>query len=790
MQSQARSRKRAAPGASPRAQQDGGAQAFSYQQMEDSPLNDQSANFRNAVANDTATSFPDLANFDANFYSSALNGAQPQTHGAGASSNPSNSSNQLVRRSTNQQLTQRTPQRSQWSNFNNSSNNNSNNNTLLQNADRVWENMEEEDEPDLDQKAAIAKKDAQAKRKQIPPFVQKLSSFLDSSNNTELIRWSDDGNSFIVLDEDEFARTLIPELFKHNNYASFVRQLNMYGFHKKVGLNANSMKAAEKKVKDPNVYWHEYFKRGRPDLLWLIQKPQGKSSTAKRKRNDDRTHGDSDDDGRRASPEIGDNETQTRPGGQRQISTLPRSEMQTMQQELNKLQRQQSVISKMIAQLKEQNEQFYRQATAFQALHDRHENSINAILTFLATFYNRSLEGHAGANLVNMFGNAIPQNNHQHGSVVDVGDFPEANIEASNQLQRYQKRPLALLPPPMGPHLHPNSASPSVPPASARSSHSPANNDKRHASAGSATSHGPPPRASVTPVVKDDAETPNLLSAFPENDDMMSLINAANASSASPSNNGPNFDFSSALDHYQTANGASPLTQQQRDDMLSMIANQGQPATSQPGANNALVTPTPPPMPSLEQMQRTQEQLDMLSKLQQEQDSKVAHLAGRLQPLSPTGAIPGLANGQSNNAFDGSDPSGGPGDFDINAFINSDDNYFNSVYPSADSKDASASAFNPGATNDGTAADFDLNNLGDASDWDFSTAANGLVDNTDDLDLFGEAQGDQSQSNENSDGGGRIVGSVSSEGTSPAARVEDVNSGAEGETPGKRRKVR
>lgn len=608
-------------------------------------------------------------------------------------------------------------------------------------------------------------------------------SFLDSSNNTELIRWSDDGNSFIVLDEDEFARTLIPELFKHNNYASFVRQLNMYGFHKKVGLNANSMKAAEKKVKDPNVYWHEYFKRGRPDLLWLIQKPQGKSSTAKRKRNDGH---DSDDDGRRATPEVGDNEPQTRPGGQRQISTLPRSEMQTMQQELNKLQRQQSVISKMIAQLKEQNEQFYRQATAFQALHDRHENSINAILTFLATFYNRSLEGHAGANLVNMFGNAMPQNNQQHGSVVDVGDYPETNTEANNQLQRYQKRPL-LLPPPMGPNLHPNSASPSVNPASARSSNSPANNDRRHFSAGSTASQGPPPRASTTPVMKDDAETPDLLNAFPENGDMMSLINAANANSASPGNdNGPGFDFPTALNHFQTANGNSPLTEQQRDDMLNMIANQGVPATSQPGANNALVTPNPPPMPSLEQMQRTQEQLDMLSKLQQEQDSKVAHLAGRLQPLSPTGAIPGLANGQQQQQqqnFDGASDAGNPGDFDINAFINSDDNYFNAI---------------PGNPSN-NAVDFDLNALGEPSDWDFSTAANGLGDDgigQNDLDLFGGGGGNvgdeeqeehtdaKSQSNENSDGGGRIVGSVSSEGTSPVTRVEDE------ETPGKRRRVR
>ena len=61
----------------------------------------------------------------------------------------------------------------------------------------------------LEEKAARAKRDAQANRKQIPPFVQKLSSFLEEAKNTDLIRWSQQGDSFIVLDEDEFAKTLI-----------------------------------------------------------------------------------------------------------------------------------------------------------------------------------------------------------------------------------------------------------------------------------------------------------------------------------------------------------------------------------------------------------------------------------------------------------------------------------------------------------------------------------------------------------------------------------------------------
>lgn len=106
------------------------------------------------------------------------------------------------------------------------------------------------------------------------------TSFLDESQNNDLIRWSDDGKSFIVLDEDEFAKTLIPKLFKHKNYASFVRQLNMYGFHKKVGLSDNSMQASENRRKTPSEYANPYFRRGRPDLLWLIQKP--KASTGKK----------------------------------------------------------------------------------------------------------------------------------------------------------------------------------------------------------------------------------------------------------------------------------------------------------------------------------------------------------------------------------------------------------------------------------------------------------------------------------------------------------------------------
>ena len=38
---------------------------------------------------------------------------------------------------------------------------------------------------------------------------------------------SQNGNSFHVFDQGRFSKEVLPKFFKHNNMASFVRQLNM-----------------------------------------------------------------------------------------------------------------------------------------------------------------------------------------------------------------------------------------------------------------------------------------------------------------------------------------------------------------------------------------------------------------------------------------------------------------------------------------------------------------------------------------------------------------------------------
>ncbi|XP_075993371.1 heat shock factor protein 2 [Genypterus blacodes] len=103
----------------------------------------------------------------------------------------------------------------------------------------------------------------------VPAFLSKLWTLLEDADTKELICWSQEGNSFLVLDERRFAKEVLPRFFKHNNMASFIRQLNMYGFRKVLQVDPGLVK----QEKDgPVEFQHPHFKQGQAELLDLIKR--------------------------------------------------------------------------------------------------------------------------------------------------------------------------------------------------------------------------------------------------------------------------------------------------------------------------------------------------------------------------------------------------------------------------------------------------------------------------------------------------------------------------------------
>jgi hypothetical protein len=114
----------------------------------------------------------------------------------------------------------------------------------------------------------------------VPMFLKKTYTMIDTCDSS-VSAWSHDGLTFVVKDTERFATDVIPEFFKHNNFSSFVRQLNFYGFRK---IKSDPLRLKDVESSEESRYWkfrHEFFQRGRPDLLVEIRKSNQQESVDK-----------------------------------------------------------------------------------------------------------------------------------------------------------------------------------------------------------------------------------------------------------------------------------------------------------------------------------------------------------------------------------------------------------------------------------------------------------------------------------------------------------------------------
>ncbi|XP_015356314.1 heat shock factor protein 2 isoform X1 [Marmota marmota marmota] len=220
----------------------------------------------------------------------------------------------------------------------------------------------------------------------VPAFLSKLWTLVEETHTNEFITWSQNGQSFLVLDEQRFAKEILPKYFKHNNMASFVRQLNMYGFRKVVHIDSGIVKQERD---GPVEFQHPYFKQGQDDLLENIKRKVSSSKPEENK--------------------------------------IRQEDLTKIISSAQKVQIKQETIESRLSELKSENESLWKEVSELRAKHAQQQQVIRKIVQFIVTLVQNNqlvslkckrplLLNTNGAQKKNLFQHIVkePADNHHH----------------------------------------------------------------------------------------------------------------------------------------------------------------------------------------------------------------------------------------------------------------------------------------------------------------------------------------------------------------------------------------
>lgn len=184
----------------------------------------------------------------------------------------------------------------------------------------------------------------------VTAFVAKLWHMVCDPKYDDLISWCDKGNSFVIKDQTTFCSELLPLFYKHNNMASFIRQLNKYGFRK---VNSSATSSSLKCDVSDLEFSHPHFIKDCPFLLDQIKRKVSSSKDISEFKTD-------------------------------------QGLLAKLLLEVQQLQQKQSAFESRISSMKAENDALWREHSILRQKHQKQQKIVNRLIHFLLSLVHQT----------------------------------------------------------------------------------------------------------------------------------------------------------------------------------------------------------------------------------------------------------------------------------------------------------------------------------------------------------------------------------------------------------------